>query len=103
MAVQEAYTAEQVLGHIRALHEAGASFRQIARFRFDGRVSYGVVARAVAGIEPANPEIRRALGLPIEPELLAAPRLCECGCQTWFIPKVPHQKRLPGHPRRRHS
>lgn len=51
--------------------------------------------------EPKKPEIRRALGLPVDPVVLAAPRVCACGCGISYVPIVPHQVRLPGHPRRR--
>ena len=53
------------------------------------------------GYEPKKDRIRHALGLPVEARILSEPRQCDCGCGEWFYPKVPHQKRLPGHARRR--
>jgi hypothetical protein len=55
------------------------------------------------GYEPRKPSIRMALGLPVDPIVLAAPRVCACGCGISYVPIVPHQVRLPGHPRRREA
>lgn len=67
-------------------------------------VSGGLAYRiAVDGYEPRSVEARSKLGLPCDPVALASARLCDCGCGIAFLPIVPHQVRIPGHPRRRRA
>lgn len=64
-------------------------------------VPAGTLASVAKGRDPQRKSIRVALGLPVDPIPLATPRVCACGCGIPFLPRVPNQKRLPGHPRRR--
>lgn len=66
-----------------------------------GGIPAGTLCAIAKGRVPKKHAVRAALGLPIEAVQLAEPRECDCGCRTVFLPRVPNQKRMPGHPRRR--
>jgi hypothetical protein len=85
---------------LNRLRGQSLTWRHIRASYFPG-VPAGTLCAVARGREPRKPEIRRALGLPVDPVILATPRVCACGCGISYVPIVPHQRRLPGHPRRR--
>ena len=85
---------------LAALRGTGMTWRQI-RAEFYPDVPPGTLCAVAKGRNPRKVSIRLALGLPIDPIILAEPRLCSCQCGISFVPVVYNQRRIPGHPRRR--
>ena len=89
---------------LAASHHITGSWRRTGAFLgLSGSEARWIV---LSGREPRKPEIRAALGLSVQQTVtgavvLAPERVCACGCRRSFVPVVPHQRRLPGHPRRR--
>jgi hypothetical protein len=92
-------TLDKARDEIIRLRGTGMTFRAMSPLF--GGIPAGTLCAIAKGREPKKPAIRAALGLPIDPVLLAEPRECDCGCRTAFIPRTPNQKRMPGHPRHR--
>ena len=84
---------------LAVLHGAGMTWRQI-RAEFYPSVPPGTLCAVAHGRNPRKASIRRALGLPVDPLILASPRMCACGCGIGFVPVVHNQIFLPGHRRR---
>jgi len=76
------------------------TWRQI-RAELYPAVPAGTLCAVAKGREPRKSSVRIALGLPVDPVILPEITVCSCGCGQCFVGKVPHQKRLPGHARRR--
>jgi len=105
--VRPVYTWDKVLTDVRGAYAAKRSFRRVAREDLGGRVSYGVIARIVAGIEPRKLEIRQALGLPPLGSVQMAPGVAIafgailmvsssiCPCGRSFIPNHPSRTHCP--------
>jgi hypothetical protein len=93
-------TACKALGRaLAASHAVTGSWEATGAFLgVSGGLAYRI---AVDGYEPRSIEARSRVGLPVNPVALASAILCGCGCGIAFLPVVPHQKRMPGHPRRR--
>jgi hypothetical protein len=98
------YSMTDVQSTIKALRGANKSYRQIAKEHFGGQINHAVVQRILAGEEPKDPKIRRAVGLAdyhqvvvvaggdVPPgTLVISASLCECG--QWFISNHPRRKR----------
>lgn len=91
--VRRAYSRMEVLATIHALKDAGKSLRQIAREHYNGCISHAVIQRLLEGMEPHDPKIREALGLPAraatvyvigggeipEGAQVVSASMCECG------------------------
>jgi hypothetical protein len=101
----EPYTMEGVQTIIKALRATNKSYRQIAKEDFGGRINHAVVQRILAGEEPRDPLIRRAVGLadyhqvvvvtggdvPPGTLVISADQCIECG--RYYISNHPRRKK----------
>lgn len=74
--VRKTYTEQELSASLKAEHEGSKSLRRIAAERYGGRVSHGVIQRAILGEYPADPEKRAILGLAVYRQ---APACTFCG------------------------
>lgn len=92
-------TLDMLRAEIVARKGSGMTWRAMSPLY--GGIPAGTLCAIAKGRVPRKPSVRAALGLPVEAITLAEPRECDCGCRTVFVPRVPNQKRMPGHRRRR--
>jgi hypothetical protein len=101
----QAYTFNEVREYIEYLYSAKRSLRRIAREDFNGSVSHGAVQRVLEGVEPKDPQVRKAFGLPEYSFLVVVSdepipngtqvyKAVQCiSCGQWFIPNSPRRQR----------
>lgn len=76
--VRKTYTEQELSAILQAENEGenGKSLRRIAAERYGGRVTHGVIQRAIRGEYPTDPAKREILGLAIYRQ---APACSKCG------------------------
>jgi hypothetical protein len=100
----QAYTFNELREYVTRLYGAKTSLRKIARDVFNGSVSHGAVQRILDGVEPKDPQLRKAFGLPsystlvvvsgeVIPDGAQVIGSRQCACGQWFVPNSPRRQR----------